>query len=81
MGCTDGTLLKNDTAVQCQLAIHAVDRSRAITGNQAWQGPNAVAPNTPIAKMYDVMGMSHQQAAQVETWHAAEPEKLVVMTG
>lgn len=79
-GCTDGTLLLNETAKQCQAAIHAVDRSRAITGNQAWNGPNAVAPNTPIADMYDVMGMSHQQTAKLDVWHASEPDKLVVMT-
>jgi len=61
-------------------AIHAVDKSRAITGNQAWNGKNAVAPNTPIADMYDVMGMSHQQTAKLDIWHAGEPNKLVVMT-
>lgn len=79
-GCTDGTLLKGDVAKQCQTAIHAVDKGRAITGNQAWQGPNAVAPKTPIAEMYDVMGMSHQGTAQLNTFHAAMPDKLVVMT-
>ena len=79
-GCTDGSLLGNNTAKQCQTAIHAVDRSRAITGNQAWDGPGAVAPNTPIANMYDVMGMSHQPTKMLDIWHAGEPDKLVVAT-
>eukprot|EP00040_Diaphanoeca_grandis_P027596 m.157324 g.157324 ORF g.157324 m.157324 type:complete len:1028 (+) comp31051_c0_seq1:83-3166(+) len=80
LGCTDGTLLANDTAKSCYDAIKAADGNRAVTGNQAWQGPNAVAPNTPIANLYDVMGMSHQQSTALNTWHAASPGKLVVMT-
>ena len=74
------SLLENDTAVQCQTAIHSSDKSRAITGNIAWQGPNAVSPGTPFSKMVDVMGMSHQGYAKVAAWHAAEAGKLLVMT-
>eukprot|EP00038_Savillea_parva_P030026 m.75023 g.75023 ORF g.75023 m.75023 type:complete len:1021 (+) comp8957_c0_seq1:151-3213(+) len=80
MGCGPGTLLANDTAQQCKDAIHAVDTSRAITGNWAWQGAEAVAPDTPIAAFLDVMGMSHQQTDKLTAWHAARPNKLVVMT-
>jgi hypothetical protein len=36
-GCSNGSLLVNDTASQCYNAIHEVDASRAITGNQGWQ--------------------------------------------
>ena len=84
-GCGPGTLLNNDTALGCQQAIHAVDKTRAITGNVAWQysaGHNgsAVDPHTPLSNMLDVMGMSHQGTKQVNSWHDAEPNKLVVMT-
>ena len=84
MGCGPATLLANDTAVQCQTAIHGADTSRPITGNIAWQygasEKSAVAPGTPLSRMVDVMGMSHQQSDKLVDWHAAEPEKLVVMT-
>ena len=70
LGCTPGTLLKNNTAKGCYDAIKSVDPSRAVTGNQAWQGPNAVAPGTPIANLYDVMGMSHQSTQKLDIWHA-----------
>ena len=79
-GCGPGTLLKDDTARKCQEAIHAVDTSRSITGNMYSMQGQAVSPGTPISKMLDVMGMSHQTGAALETWHAAEPDKLVVMT-
>eukprot|EP01047_Picozoa_sp_COSAG01_P043011 COSAG01_NODE_3793_length_5690_cov_6.048650_2_plen_134_part_00 len=79
-GCGPGTLLKGDTARKCQDAIHAVDKSRAITGNLYNMQGDAVAPGTPISNMLDVMGMSHQPASTLNTWHAAEPGKLVVAT-
>ena len=84
LGCGPATLLANDTAVQCQTAIHSADTSRAITGNIAWQygasEKSAVAPGTPLSQMVDVMGMSHQKTDKLVDWHAAEPDKLVVMT-
>jgi hypothetical protein len=73
-------LLGNDTATQCQKSIHTYDTSRAITGNMAWGGPEAVAPDSAISTMLDVMGMSHQQSAKLDAWHAKRPDKLVVMT-
>lgn len=79
-GCGPGTLLQNATAQKCLEAIHAVDRSRAITGNLYNMQGEAVAPGTPISSMLDVMGMSHQTGATFDTWHAAEPNKLVVAT-
>jgi hypothetical protein len=80
-GCGPGSLLGNDTARACQRAIHAVDKSRAITGNMyPMQSANAVAPGSPISQMFDVMGMSHQGATQFDAWHAQEPGKLVVAT-
>ena len=54
-GCGPGSLLGNDTAGACQRAIHAVDKSRAITGNMyPMQSAEAVAPGSPISKMFDV---------------------------
>ena len=79
-GCGPGTLLKDGTGQKCQEAIHAVDKSRAITGNMYSMQGEAVAPGTPISKMVDVMGMSHQPSSALETWHVAEPDKLVVAT-
>lgn len=54
-GCGPGSLLGNNTAGACQRAIHAVDKSRAITGNMyPMQSAEAVAPGSPISKMFDV---------------------------
>lgn len=80
LGCGPGTLLANDTAAQCTDAMHAVDSSRVITGNWAWQSPQAVSPTSEIAGFLEVMGMSHQRSDKLTAWHAARPDKLVVMT-
>ena len=57
-----------------------MDKSRSITGNLYSMQGEAVAPGTPISKMLDVMGMSHQTSAVLDRWHEEEPDKLVVMT-
>ena len=61
--------------------VHVRALVQAITGNMyPMQSTAAVAPGSPISKVFEVMGMSHQGAAQFDAWHAQEPGKLVVAT-
>ena len=64
----------------CAQAFAENDGSRALTGNMGWQGPNATKPLTPISELLDVMGMSHQSAFTLSSFHQAEPFKPIVMT-
>ena len=80
-GCGPGSLLGNRTAERCKGAIHAVDASRAITGNvYNMQSPNAVVPGAPLSSMFDVMGVSHQGGDVMDAWHEGERRKLIVAT-
>jgi len=80
LGCGPGTLLEGNVVLAAKEAIVAADPSRAVTGNIAWQGPNATRPGTPFDDVVDVMGMSHQSSAVLEAFHAASPFKALAMT-
>jgi hypothetical protein len=41
---------------------------------------NATKSLTPISELFDVMGMSHQSASTLATFHEVEPFKPLVMT-
>jgi hypothetical protein len=80
LGCGPGTLLGNNTVDKCKAAIHNVDKSRAITGNWAWQSREAVAPDTPVAATLDVMGMSHQNTEELTRYDVQHSSTTPWMT-
>ena len=59
-------------------ASYTFDGSRNVGANMGWIAP--VKPRTLMSDALDVMGMSHASSQNLETFHAVEPDKPLVMT-
>ena len=77
-GCGNGSLLAGDLVDQCKQASYASDGSRSVGANMGWISP--INPGTPMSVALDVMGCSHCNANDMETFHVKQPLKPLVMT-
>ena len=77
-GCGNGSLLGGDLVEQCKQAAYVNDGSRAVGANMGWISP--INPGTPMSTALDVMGCSHCNGNDMETFHRKEPAKPLVMT-